>query len=123
MTDAETIKGLECHIGNTPQDACDFCPYHKYGATSCLEMLLQDATALAIRKNAEIERLNSDITSLSNTIQNLLLTVSKTKESAIKEFWDELKKRNTMDERIVSVVSGDRLIMEMRGVQYENNNS
>ena len=32
-----------------------------------------------------------------------------------KEFWEELKRRNTMDERIVSVASGDNLLKELVG--------
>lgn len=35
---------------------------------------------------------------------------------AVKNFWDELRKRNTMDERIVCVASGDEIIKEMEAM-------
>ena len=37
------------------------------------------------------------------------------KAEAVKEFWERLKAQNTMDERIISVKSGDELIEEMAG--------
>ena len=42
-----------------------------------------------------------------------LSTITKCK--AIKEFWGELKSRNTTDKRIVSVETGDNLLKEMVG--------
>lgn len=40
---------------------------------------------------------------------------------AVKLFWNELKKRNTMDERIVSVASGDNLLKELTGAEDNGN--
>ena len=42
-------------------------------------------------------------------------TINAIKSEAYKEFWEELKRRNTMDERIISVASGDNLLKELAG--------
>ena len=50
--------------------------------------------------------------------QNLLIDLNfqvNSKAEAIREFWNRLKAQNTMDERIISVKSGDELIEEMAG--------
>ena len=39
--------------------------------------------------------------------------INAIKSEAYKEFWEELKRRNTMDKRIVSVTSGDNLLKEL----------
>ena len=65
------------------------------------------------------ELMSEIIDELVETMKNEFVTLEDFTElikvKAYKEFWGELKKRNTMDERIVSVASGDNLLKEMVG--------
>ena len=95
-TDEEVIKALEC------------CGNQMYSCTDkqCKAKTLGDALDLINRQKAEIERLN-----LENL--QMVASIKRLKSEAIKEFWNELKRRNTLDYRIVSTITGDNLVKEM----------
>lgn len=104
-----------------------------------LQKELKNAQFTIQRQNVEIERLKEKCDSLDlvidnkkNEIRRLKYRVNKlenydaardaklhsklrkqARAEGMKEFWEELKKRNTMDERIVSVDSGDKLLTEL----------
>lgn len=108
MTDAKIIRALEC-CTNTHLYTCDDCPFHKKCESD--EDVLRYALDIITRQKAEIESLQKE----NNLFADLGKLYSEIKAEAIKEFWNELKSRNTMDERIVSVASGDNLVKEMAG--------
>lgn len=76
---------------------------------------------------AEIERLQHDTAEFPNRVlcsKGLILTrslaeydelINEIASEAIKEFWGELKRRNTLDYGIVSAIAGDNLVKEMVG--------
>lgn len=108
-TDEEIIKGLDfcCNTHN-----CLNCPYLKVGMP-CIRIMQSDALSLIKKQQAKINRLERydeerDIALHAKLIKN-------SKAEAIREFWNRLKAQNTMDERIISVKSGDELIEEMAG--------
>lgn len=117
-TDEEIMKGLDscCDTHN-----CLNCPYLKAGM-SCIRIMQSDALSLIRKQQAEIERLKCEIGKLlpkdcsyavQMEVSNNLET--KIRAEAVKEFWNRLKAQNTMDERIISVKSGDDLVKEMAG--------
>lgn len=109
MTDAEIIKALECCCKN---NNCEGCPLDYLTFSSqCASELAIKSLDLINRQKAEIESLQKE----NNLFADLGKLYSEIKAEAIKEFWNELKSRNTMDERIVSVASGDNLVKEMAG--------
>jgi hypothetical protein len=64
-------------------------------------------------KKAEAE--NERFKNIKNAYDFAEYRKQEIKADAYKEFWEELKRRNTMDERIVSVATGDNLLNEMVG--------
>ena len=64
-------------------------------------------------KNAEIERLNAVSEICGDCHKKYAEKIERAKAEAIKEFWNELKCRNTLDYRIVSTITGDNLVKEM----------
>ena len=102
MTDNEIVKALECC--KDPECAnCKECPAYETHK-DCMGCVLSEAIDLINRQKAENKKF-ADIGKM----------YSEVKAEAIKEFWDELKKRNTLDERIVSTITGDKLVKEMVG--------
>lgn len=101
------------------------------------EKLIVELTAMRGAANsykAEVERLNNEVNLLTeNSISTkypccvlcgngAILTktlddydnlIGDISAEGIKEFWNELKARNTMDRRIISVESGDNLVKEL----------
>ena len=72
------------------------------------------------RQQAEIKRLQSQVNRLKKYDEERDIAlhaklIKNSKAEAIREFWNRLKAQNTMDERIISVKSGDELIEEMAG--------
>lgn len=117
-TDEDIIKWLDfcCNTHN-----CLNCPYLKVGMP-CIRIMQSDALNLIKKQQAEIERLKCEMGKLSPKgcpyaaqmeVSNNLET--KIRAEAVKEFWNRLKAQNTMDERIISVKSGDDLVKEMAG--------
>ena len=83
-----------------------------------------DALNLIKEQRAEIERLKCEMGKLlpkdcsyavQMEVSNNLET--KIRAEAVKEFWERLKAQNTMDEKIISVKSGDDLVKEMTGAK------
>lgn len=72
-----------------------------------------DIIDLINRQKAEIERLDDAVDAYKRECNKLSHLISKARVEAVNEFWAELKSLNTMDERIVSVASGDNLLKEM----------
>ncbi|MBR5460660.1 MAG: hypothetical protein IKV53_07290 [Clostridia bacterium] len=64
-------------------------------------------------QKAEIERLEEENRGFSICLDSAVKTALKIKSEAIKEFWNELKSRNTLDYRIVSTITGDNLVKEL----------
>ena len=103
MNDNDIIEALgQCEI----QKTCSDCPY--FEKIGCKKHLYQDAFNLINRQKAAIERYLFSIKLLESNVKTA-------RTEAIKEFWSRLKAQNTMDERIVSVRSGDALVKEMVG--------
>lgn len=124
MTDNEILKALECcSIGTF---ACGKgCPCYSVKSnlkvSSCRFELMCELSDLVNRQKAEIERLSKLLDDKCDIcIEDIC--IEKERAKAINEFWETLKVQNTMDERIVSVVSGDRLAKEMtEGKEDERN--
>lgn len=119
-TEEEVIKGLEV-CTNDSLNCDDGCPYHNR-IFLCRISMASDALNLIRKQQAEIERLKCEMGKLSPKgcpyaaqmeVSNNLET--KIRAEAVKEFWNRLKAQNTMDERIISVKSGDDLVKEMAG--------
>ena len=107
-TEEEIIKALE--ICTFEYIGCAGCPY--ISDKNCLFHHHSDAINLIRQKQAEIKRLYNNISAMAITMRN---SAKETRNEAIREFWDILKAQNTMDERIISVKSGDDLVKEMVG--------
>lgn len=113
MTDKETIKALE-YCTNESDGECKECEYDKY-YPRCVPKLLEDALDIINRQKAEIERLNNNISAMAVTLRN---SAKATRNEAIKEFAERLKKRQV---RIcdcfegVSIVDIDKLAKETEG--------
>lgn len=119
-TEEEIIKALEV-CTNDSLNCDDGCPYHNR-IFLCRISMASDALNLIRKQQAEIERLKCETGKLlpkgcpyavQMEVSNNLET--KIRAEAIKEFWNRLKAQNTMDERIISVKSGDDLAEEMAG--------
>lgn len=85
-------------------------------------MTNEEAINIIRKQQAEIERLKCEMGKLlpkgcpyavQMEVSNNLET--KIRAEAVKEFWNRLKAQNTIDERIISVKSGDDLAKEMAG--------
>ena len=113
-TEEEIIKALGICVDKATKlihrDTCKDCPYHH--DLLCMFSVKSDALNLIRKKNADFERLYNNISAMAITMRN---SAKETRNEAIKEFWNILKAQNTMDERIISVKSGDDLLKEMVG--------
>ena len=117
VTDNETIKALEYCLAQGITSECERCR-DKIG---CRDTLLRNALDLIIRQKAEIETLEEEVRLAHNVIKRTFLLKAGLKNDPFaeirakerKEFWERLKSQNTMDERIISVQSGDNLLAEM----------
>ena len=76
------------------------------------------------RLKEENERLNEKyslaVAKYEAEVRNFTEALKTIEGEAVKVFWGELKKRNTMDERIVSVASGEKLLAELVGDKDES---
>ena len=86
-TDDEIIKALECHA-DADIKTCKICPYND--VSLCGYKLCSDALAIINRQQAEIERLNNNLSAMVATMRN---SARATKADAIKEFAERLKAR------------------------------
>lgn len=114
MSDEDIKKALECCI--SPLSCRDSCPL--YNNIYCRQTLLTKALDLINRQQAEIERLNGNLFTISNACM-------QRRNEAIKEFVERLKKRAKLVARIkdnthiwaVTEDDIDRVDAEMVGEQ------
>lgn len=88
-----------------------------------LEIELQAMRGAANSYKAEVERLQNVYPCKvkvgnrcevwANSLDDYDKFIGDVSAEGIKEFWEELKARNTMDRRIISVASGDNLVKAM----------
>ena len=55
FTDKEIIKALECCKNDFSMSSCLDCPYNKEKSAKCITFMIEDALALILRQQAEIE--------------------------------------------------------------------
>ena len=67
MNDNDIIRALECCISSMYKE-CQKCPL--YADPTCRRELQKDAVALIKRQQAEIERLNNNISAMAVTMRN-----------------------------------------------------
>jgi hypothetical protein len=82
MTDKEIIKAVEC----CGRESCCGCPYR--GNCHQGNPMIRDALALINRQQAEIERLNNNISAMAITMRT---SAKATQAEAVKEFAERLK--------------------------------
>ena len=115
MNHAEAFVSQEVFIkalGCCEQRRCDECPVHCI-SPFCISFVQKGALNLIKKQQAEINRLKKYDEERDIRLHARL--IANAKNEAIKEFWNRLKAQNTMDERIISVKSGDDLVKEMVG--------
>lgn len=83
MTDNEIIKALKLCV--TAGDTCIGCPYNAFNR-DCVYCMKKDALDLINRQQAEIERLESIISTDNQLIKSLNKCYEISKAEAIKEF-------------------------------------
>ena len=110
MTDKEIIKGLECCKRDFSMVNCLDCPYNKEKSANCMSFMIDDALDLINRQQAEIERLNNNISAVAITLSN---SAKETRAEAIKEFAERLKRLKQMP--LITTVDIDNLVKEMVG--------
>ena len=82
----------------------------------------RELQTLVDEQQAEIERLNEAVDALTQQImkpfheerEKCIKCEKELKISAMQDFWNELKKRSTLDWRIVSTITGDNLLNEIK---------
>lgn len=130
MTDAEIVKALECH--NTCNlSSCRECPLYDTG--ECSVELCGYALDLITRQKAQLEnqsenfkrlvaehrKLQTDYSSMQSTLAKMSMGVAETRNEAIKEFAERLKKTFPQDDFLRSTkrISEDidNLVKEMVG--------
>lgn len=84
MNDNEIIKALECCISPVYEE-CKKCPL--YDDPTCRRELLKDTLDLINRQQAEIERLNNNVSAMAVTMRN---SAKATRSEARKEFAERL---------------------------------
>lgn len=89
MTDNEIIKALEC-CADEYIHSCDYCPFEKECNGDNLN-LVKYALDLINRQKAEIEKLQTDNSSMQSTLAKMSMGVEQAKVNAIKEFAERLK--------------------------------
>ena len=85
MTDKEIIKALECCT--TKGAKCSDCPAFKKVDRSDCKKYFRGAIDIINRQQAEIERLNNNISAMVVTLRN---SAKATRNEAIKEFAESL---------------------------------
>ena len=68
MTDREIIQALECCRNDFSMSNCLDCPYNKEKSAKCITFMIEDALALILRQQAEIERLQEKCSTLEYDI-------------------------------------------------------
>ena len=109
MTDNEIIKALECCLDTSPL-TCKNCPLFnvKNSTMVCSKSATKFAIDLIKRQNAEIERLNNNLSAMVVTMRN---SAKATRNEAIKEFAEMLK--NEINIRTTYSREQDKNVMRM----------
>lgn len=111
MTDEDIKKALVCCCCGVTKCVCNECPI-RY-RESCLDDLPKIALDLINRQQAEIERLNGNLFTISDACM-------QRRNEAIKEFAERLRKEAVTKcdwDNCVDVEDIDRLVQEMAGEQ------
>lgn len=119
MTDKEIIKKLECCSAD--KNRCDECPIqYECQSSPLISPGEKEVLDFVKRQQAEIERLRNyeelyEELKAENleTIRLIQRSINSARVEAVKEFWERLKSANTLDERIISAATGDKLVKEM----------
>lgn len=86
------------------------CPFYNVGHfPSCKALMIEKTFELIDIKNVEIKRLNNNIEAMSRT---MITSAKATKDEAIKEFAEDLKKHSSPFVRAVITI-----LLEERGIQ------
>lgn len=90
MTDNEIIKALECCTSEITREVnCTNCPM--LGTRDCMTELKKNALDIINRQKEEIEKLQSDHSSMQSTLAKMSLVVEQAKQEAVKEFAERLQ--------------------------------
>lgn len=92
MTDEEIKKALECCGVAVDCAECPLYSFVELGTGNCVRLILKKAYYLINGQQAEIERLEKDLTKCKLEKEMLYQTVSEIQTNAIKEFAERLKK-------------------------------
>ena len=120
MIDTEIIKALECCLDNSPL-TCKDCPMFNVTNSTmvCSKIVTKFALDLINRQQAEIERLNNNLSAMVVTMRN---SAKATRNEAIKEFAERLKEKKQEvftavndSSYAVTVYKIDNLVKEMVG--------
>ena len=116
LTPEEVKKASECCI--KPTRDCENCPYFK--EEECFDIAKRVALNLIVCQQAEIERLNNNISAMATTLSN---SAKATRNEAIKEFVERLKQKVLVSPYDVNLFAPytdnliDNLVKEMAGEQ------
>ncbi len=119
MTNNEVINGLECWIKNFDGKAVELTIL--CGALLLINRLkaenkncgktIQNQREQLKACNEKIREQQTEIERLRYNLEAVLDERADHSE-AVKEFWNELKRRNTLNPLIVSTITGDNLLKE-----------
>lgn len=144
MTDEQIIKALECHADEN--NSCNICTYNSEGCSLKLcrdtldlinrqqeeleylrgerEVILEDMQVRnnqVIEQQAEIERLNNNLSAMATTLSN---SARQTRADAIKEYKEKLREHAYLDsgitgfqEMVVDLSDIENIADEMVGEQ------
>ena len=105
MSDEDIKKALECCVST---DDCKKCPLG--GTHQCYPTLEKNALDLIYRQQAEIERLNGNLFTISNACM-------QRRNEAIKEFAAKLKCGVSITSGVITCADIDDLLAKMAGEQ------
>lgn len=91
MTDREIIQALECCKNDFSNSNCLDCPYNKEKSAKCITFMIEDALALILRQQAEIERLTIKMNAFGWGMKQEKERADTIRAEAIKEFAERLK--------------------------------
>lgn len=131
MMDNDIIKALEWHLNR--ETHCNKCPYKEFknrNDENCVGRMLKDALDLINRKDAEIERLESEYPCKvkcgnnceiwAKTLKDYDNLIGDISAEGIKEFWEKVRKHTKLFSMFLSqaeesefISYGDNLVKEM----------
>ena len=111
INDEDIRKALDCCITKD----CDKCPFTVFLCDDRYALIW--AQDLLDRQDAELERLSLLVEGWKKAAYKYADSIDSINLEAIKVFWNKLKERNTLDNRILCISTGDNLIKEMEGIK------